>query len=389
MSRPRPLAVAVGLVAALACVSCGQLFGPPYPTATPAPTLTVNRSYITGLDHPWDIAFAPDGTMFFTERAGRIKARLPGGTINLLATPSDVVQGSEGGMLGITIDPFYGLTNRYIYTCMTSNAGSATDVRVVRWVVDNAVTGLSNRTDIVTGINYNSGRHSGCRPRFKPGTLELYVGTGDAATGTNPENPWSLAGKILRVDRNGVGIPGNAGGWYDPRIYSWGHRNVQGIAFQGGTGSGLSVEHGPNVDDEINWIEPGDFGWNPDDGAGGYDESQPMTRAGAIGAVWRSGDSLTPPSNPGVTIAPSGATFLSGAQWKGWNGALAVAVLKDMQLRIMLPNFIGSIADNNFVANLGGSVPRLRSAVEGPDGNLYLATDDGTPTGAIWKVTPS
>ena len=262
-------------------------------------------------------------------------------------------------------------------------------MRVVRWVVNSSVTGLSNRTDIVTGINYSSGRHAGCRPRFKPGTLQLYVGTGDAATGSFPQNPWSLAGKILRVDGNGVGIPGNPGGVYDPRIYSWGHRNVQGIAFQAGTGSGLSVEHGTDVDDEVNWIVPGNFGWNPDNGAGGYDESTPMTRPGGIGAVWRSGDSLTPPSNPGVTIAPSGATFLSGRQWKGWNGAVAVAVLKDMQLRIMLPNSMGLIGGNNFVANLGGSVPRLRSAVEGPDGRLYIATDDDSPTGAIWRVTPS
>jgi glucose/arabinose dehydrogenase len=389
MSRLRPFTVAVGLVAALACVSCGvERFGPARATRTPAPRLSVNRSYITGLDHPWDMAFIPNGTMFFTERAGRIKARLPGGAINLLATPSDVVQGGEGGMLGIAIDPGFAV-NRYMYTCMTSNRGSSTDVRVVRWVVNSSVTGLSNRTDIVTGINYSSGRHSGCRPRFKPGTLHLYVGTGDAATGSFPQNPWSLAGKILRVDGNGVAIPGNPGGVYDPRIYSWGHRNVQGIAFQPGTGSGLSVEHGTDVDDEVNLIVPGNFGWNPDDGAGGYDESTPMTRPGGIGAVWRSGDSLTPPSNPGVTIAPSGATFLSGRQWKGWNGALAVAVLKDMQLRIMLPNSMGIIAGNNFVANLGGSVPRLRSAVEGPDGRLYIATDDGSPTGAIWRVTPS
>ena len=123
MSRLRPFTVAVGLVAALACVSCGtERFGPARATRTPAPTLSVNRSYITGLDHPWDMAFIPNGTMFFTERAGRIKARLPGGAINLLAAPSDVVQGGEGGMLGIAVDPGFA-RNRFLYTCMTSNRG--------------------------------------------------------------------------------------------------------------------------------------------------------------------------------------------------------------------------------------------------------------------------
>jgi len=347
-------------------------------------TLTVTTA-IGGLDHPWDLAFLPNAKMVFTERAGRVST-WDGTTKRVLATPSDIRVSGEGGMLGLAIDPDFS-SNRFIYTCFDS---TAPDVRVVRWKINSTGTGLTNRADIVTGIPANpSGRHSGCRPRFGPDGY-LWIGTGDAAMGFNPQSPTSLGGKVLRVDRNGAPAATNPGvtnpaSPLDDRIYNYGHRNVQGLAFRA-DGAAFSVEHGTDCDDEVNLLVPGgNYGWDPavNGNPNGYDESKPMTDLvkfpNAVKAVWSSGC---------PTIAPSGATFLTGSKWSGWNGALAVAVLKEQRLQV----FYIDGSNGNALTDVWTAINtqgRLRSAVQGPDGNLYLATDTDAPNGRILKVVPS
>lgn len=363
---------AVGLLALTTLTSCRT-----------APSSIKVTTVLSGIGRPWDIAFSPGGSMFFTERAGKIRIRTTGGEVRTLADPSDVVVAHEGGMLGIAIDPGFS-QNRRIYTCFLSDAGGATDVRLVRWRVNNATTALGSRTDIVTGLPVNKdgslGRHSGCRPRFGPDG-NIWMGTGDAATGSVPQDPKSLGGKVLRVNTDGQGVAGNAKPPFDPRIYSYGHRNVQGIAFSPG-GKAYSIEHGTDRDDEVNRLVAGaNYGWDPrpSGGGAGYDESQPMTNRSkypnARLPVWTSG-------NP--TIAPSGGTFLRGDRWAGWNRALAMAVLKDEQLRILGFGQDGASVEQQWIPikNRG----RLRVAVQGPDGDLYLAVDDDP--GTILKVTP-
>ena len=344
----------------------------------PAPQLTVTP-VVTGLDHPWDLGFA-GGTMIYTERGGRINAFV-GGQKRLLAAPADVIKASEAGMMGLAIDPNFA-GNRYIYTCFASTLGGANgDVRLARWTVNANFTGLSNRTDIMTGAPVNAagelGRHSGCRPRFDQ-VGRLWVGTGDAAVGTVPQDPRSLGGKVLRINRDGSGVSGNPGGALDPRIWSYGHRNVQGIAFRPSDGFGFSVEHGPDRDDELNALVPGNFGWNP---VPGYNEAVPMTDLqefpGAARALWSSG---TP------TVAPSGMTFLSGSQWKAWNGTLAIALLKGSALYAFKLDQQGRVVDAGAAITNRG---RLRSPVQGPDGNLYITTDNGGGADVILKVVPS
>lgn len=282
--------------------------------------------------------------------------------------------------MGVAVDPNFS-SNRYIYVCMTSRRAPGNgDVRVVRVGVDTDWEGRTSRVDIVSGIPRTSGRHSGCRLRWAPDGY-LYVGTGDAATGVNPQSGSSLGGKVLRVTRTGAAAPGNnALVGFNPRIYTYGHRNVQGIAIRPATGRVYSVEHGTGCDDEINLLAPGvNMGWDP---VPGYDESKPMTDRvkfpSARVARWSSGC---------PTIAPSGATFLSGRQWKGWNGYLAVAVLKDNHLRIMRVDPGGMIS--TVAERFRARGVRLRAAVQGTDGALYLATDDDGPNGAIWRVAPS
>jgi glucose/arabinose dehydrogenase len=349
----------------------------PFSLGAGPPTLAVDTGFMTGLDHPWDLAFAPGGWLVYTERPGGISAAHDDGSgRRLLLRPPDLFVNSEGGTLGLAVDPGFA-GNRRIYVCYSS---TAPDVRVVRYVVNADFTAVTGATPILTGAPVTSGRHAGCRPRFGPDGM-LWVGTGDAATGTVPQDLASLGGKVLRIDTNGNAAPGNPalGSGADGRIWSFGHRNVQGIAFAPGAPAwhGFQVEHGTDRNDEVNRLVAGNFGWDP---VPGYDESQPMTDLtkfpGAVRASWSSGY---------PTIAPSGATFLTGAQWRSWNGALAVAVLKGQQVRVFFPQPNGVLTGD--VVTLARGV-RLRSAVEGPDGLLYLATDARPGGDQIWKITP-
>lgn len=361
-------ALAVALSGAAGCVS------------RPGPTLAVS-TVLAGLHRPWDLAFTPGGGMLFSERPGPIRFRVASsGAVRTLAVPSDAVESGEGGMMGVAVDPNF-TSNRRIYTCFLSNKSGSLDVRLVRWRMNDAVTGLTDRADIVTGMPVSSGRHSGCRPRFGPDG-RIWMGTGDAAMPTVPQSPSSLGGKVLRIDTNGNGVPGNAASPFDPRIYSYGHRNVQGIAFSPG-GKAYSIEHGTTRDDEVNRLFAGaNYGWDPRPLSGPlfYDESRPMTdttrHPGARTAVWSSG-------NP--TIAPSGATFLSGPRWIGWDRSLAIAVLKDHHLRVLRFTTSGNAVETQFVRITDRG--RLRVAVLNPhNNNLYIATD--ADPGSILRVIP-
>ncbi|HKX72858.1 MAG TPA: PQQ-dependent sugar dehydrogenase [Candidatus Saccharimonadales bacterium] len=343
-------------------------------TATPQLTTEV---VVSGRTQIWEVAFLPTKEMVFTERKG-VLSIVKNGQPATLRTIEDISAKGEGGLLGLAVDAKF-IDNRFIYTCFNSTKG---DIRVVRWRVSADLGSLEARTDIVTGIPANpSGRHSGCRVAFGPDGY-VWIGTGDTARGDTSIQPKSLGGKTLRVDRDGKPAPGNIGGQYDARIFSYGHRNVQGLAFfPGGARQGvlgISVEHGSSVDDEINVLRPGNFGWAPP--AQGYDESVPMTDKtrfpDAIDPIWKSG-------NP--TQAPSGAGFVHGAQWKAWDGRLMVAMLKDKQLKVV------NLTDQNKLAGedhvFQGQFGRLRTAVQGPDGNLYLATDNSS-NNQIIRVTP-
>jgi glucose/arabinose dehydrogenase len=359
----------------------GRVFPEPGTELPPAgvPTLSVTP-VVTGLTIPWDLGFLPGGAMVFSQRGGTINAFVDG-SVRTLAEPNDVVASGEGGVLGLAVDPDFA-ANRRIYVCfMSSVPAGGDDVRVVRYRVNGALTDLTERTDIVTGLPVNTtgslGRHSGCRPRFGPDGF-LWVGTGDAATGTTPQDNGSLGGKVLRVDSDGNAAPGNPGGH---RWYTKGHRNVQGLAFQPGSGRAYSVEHGPDRDDEINrLVNGGNYGWNP---VPGYNESVPMTDLdefpGARVAAWSSGS---------PTLATSGAAFLEGDQWRDWDGALAVATLKDETLRIFRVSADGSTV-RQIAVRFAGVYGRLRSAVLSPSGMLFLTTSNGGGTDQILRVRAS
>ncbi len=349
----------------------------------PPPPMTVTTVQ-SGLDIPWDVGWLPDRTMVFTER-GRGLSAVVGGQRRLLWRPTDLLVASEAGMMSLAIDPAFA-SNHQVYVCFASTAGSAPDVRIARLALDPAITRVLWRADILTGAPINPegelGRHSGCRLRFGPDGY-IWVGTGDAAIGLVPQNPWLLGGKILRIDTNGNPAPGNMGPPFDPRIRSYGHRNVQGIAFRP-NGQVFGVEHGPGCDDEVNLLVTGaNYGWDPVPRAVGqpsYNENVPMTDLArfpfAMPAVWRSGC---------PTIATSGATFVSGPQWGHWDGGLVMAVLKGSHLHTVKLSTDGRrhVASSIALGDRG----RLRTAVVGPDGALYVTTSNGGGRDSILRIT--
>ncbi len=353
----------------------------------PPPKLAVTTNQ-TGLDIPWDVGFLPSGTMLYTERAGGLNA-VVNGQHRLLWKPTDLVAAIEAGMMSFAVDPAYATTHQ-VFVCFASTApgNGVDDVRIARLTLDAATTTATSRTDILTGIPMNPGgdfgKHSGCRLRFGPDGM-LWVGTGDAARGTAPQDPKSLAGKVLRIDKNGAPAAGNMAAPFDPRIESYGHRNVQGLAFRA-NGQAYDVEHGTGCDDEVNLLRTGgNYGWDPVPRSAGdpsYDEYTPMTdlvrHPDAIEPVWKSGC---------PTIAPSGGVFLNGSQWGNWNGGLVLEVLKGSELFMLKFSADGTkVTEFSFALHDHG---RLRSAVVGPDGALYVTTSNGGFTDSILRVTPS
>ncbi|MGE0762756.1 MAG: sorbosone dehydrogenase family protein [Bdellovibrionales bacterium] len=375
------------------------------PSSNVEPTLQ-RTDFMTGLSNPWDLAFTPDNAMLFTERCNGLSVRRADGSVTRLfgsagsaLVAADMFCEGQSGMLGVAVDPNFA-TNRTIYVYMASNLSTNPRTnRVIRLTVDAGYTMVANRTDIITDIAYKNagnswggaGAHSGGRLRFGPDGY-LYVTTGDNHNGPLPQDLTRLGGKVLRVTGNGTAAPGNnAPAGADPRIFTFGHRNVQGIAFRPGSNQPFSSEHGPGHTDEVTPLAAGgNSGWDPRPEAGvtcndnycGYVSNKtngaltPMTDTGKfVNAM------MPVYTNNGQSQGMGPSVFLYGTQWKAWEGSLLVGVMAATRLDRLRLNANNSVAS---VTQVGLPAQRIRSLVQGPDGNLYVATDSGS----IWRVVP-
>jgi aldose sugar dehydrogenase len=390
----RPWWLVMPLVLATGCSLGGQ--GTPISTGVPAPPSTGSGApdgapairvdvVASGLEHVWDIGFLPGGAALITERPARIQLLRPtkAGTrlTPVAAALDDVYVEGEGGLMGLVVHPDFTRTRRFT-TCQThQQGGTPVDVRLVTWELSADGTRATRVADpLVAGLPLNpSGRHSGCRPTLGPDGA-LYVGTGDAARAGQAQDRTRLGGKVLRIDPATGGPPADnpfvtAPDGAERLVFTYGHRNVQGVAVQPGTGRLFAAEHGPDVDDEINVLRPGgNYGWDPSQGGteNSYDESVPMTDLrrfpDAVPAVWDSG---------GDTEAICGAAFIDGPQWGHLEGMLAVAALKGSALFLMRVAPTGEVAEVGQFPELDGHYGRLRAVRPGPDGALYVTTSNG------------
>nr|MBA2774257.1 PQQ-dependent sugar dehydrogenase [Nocardioidaceae bacterium] len=301
----------------------------------------------------------------------------------VLAAPARIWAGGETGLMSIVADPKVASNSRF-YTCTGWREDGRTDVRVHAWRLNDARSSARIVDTLVSGIQVTSGRHGGCRLRLDR-MGRLYVGTGDAAVGTNPQNLHSLNGKVLRLNRfTGNAATGNPFIKTDTRrqrlIYTYGHRNVQGLALRPNRRM-WSVEHGTYRDDEANVLfRGGNYGWNP---VPGYDESKPMTDFSLPGkqyaARWSSGD---------PTIATSGAVWVRGRSWGAYQGTLAVCALAGERLLFMKFDDNGRLRWVRTPPALRGTYGRLRSVVQAADRDLLIATSNGSGTDKIVRVSP-
>lgn len=344
---------------------------PTLPASSPSPTSTPDASFTprltdtvvqSGLGVPWDLAFAPDGRMFVTERMGNIIVFESGApnARRLSSTPVTQMRSmGEAGLMGIALDPAFA-SNGLLYVCASRTDEGEWRNQVLRYKVTGNALAFDSHV-IRSGMGAAT-IHDGCRVRFGSDG-KLWVTMGENGNAKLAQDPNVLNGKVLRVETDGS-IPADnpilPGATKRTAVYTMGNRNPQGLAVQPGTGAMFEVEHGATTHDEINLLEPGkNYGWPTQEGPGG-------TAKGFTDPLWSSGS---------VTLATSGGTFVSGPQWGAWSGSLFVCTLKEQDLRRFRVNGTTVVpAEILFDQKYG----RLRSAVQGPDGALYLTTSQGS-----------
>lgn len=364
----------------------------PAPRSTAVPALAVEE-VASGFEHGWDIGFLPDGKVLVTERPGRISlvsGTRPGSRVTRVdADLDDVYVSGEGGLMGMVVHPDFA-SSRLFTTCQThEDGGEPEDVRLVTWRLSTDGRSAQRVRDLLTGLPISSGRHSGCRPTLAADGA-LLVGTGDVARARHPQDRTSLGGKVLRLDlATGKPLPDNpfasSSNARERYVYSYGHRNIQGVTVRPGTGEIYTAEHGPSNNDEVNRIEAGaNYGWDPSRGgrSDSYDESVAMTDTerfpDAVPAIWQSGR---------TTQAICAAEFLSGEQWGGLDGALVVTALKGAKLLVLTLEEDGTLAEVSVPEETNDRYGRLRAARLGPDGALYVTTTNGSDD-RLLRITP-
>lgn len=300
------------------------------------PKVTLGDAIATELAVPWGIAFLPGGDALVAERdSGRILRISPAGRVRVVGTVPGVAHGGEGGLLGLAVDP---TRPKYVYAYLTSVLG---DNRVVRMTYDG---GIGPTRAILTGIP-SAGIHNGGRIIFGPDG-NLYVGTGEAGQRTPAQDKDSLGGKILRIEPSGK-VPSDNPFPGSP-VWSLGHRNVQGLAFDS-SGQLWATEFGQDTWDELNKIQPGaNYGWPVVEGMA---NKKPYVDPFV---VWHPADA----SPSGLAIVDDVAYVASLRGKRLWQVPLAGSDAGDP--RAFFTNRLG----------------RLRTVIAPPDGGLWLTTSN-------------
>ena len=322
---------------------------------------------ITGLDIPWEIIYGPDNHIWTTERKGIVSRINPitGVKSVILNLSSSIFQQSESGLLGMALHPNFPNTAE-VFLAYTYGSFNTIRERFVKYTFNGSA--LINPVTLIEDITGNT-THIGARFQFLPDSTIL-VSTGDAQNTSLPQNMSSLSGKILRMNTDGSIPTDNP----DPTsyVYSYGHRNVQGI-FRAPNGLIYLSEHGASSDDEFQLLEPArNYGWPSVEGFCDLSGEQTFCSVNNVKeplAVW------TP------TIAPSDMLWYDNPDFPELDGKMLLTVLKDKKLIAieLSPDGTQYISQTHYLTNQFG---RLRDICVGPDKEIYLATN-----GASWSNT--
>jgi glucose/arabinose dehydrogenase len=306
------------------------------------------------LETIWDLEFAPDGRLFFTERAGRLSV-FQEGRVTQIATPETFahlrVEG-EGGVMGVALHPNFP-EDPYIFVCYSYFEGETPSNRTARFTLEN--NQLIDQRNLVSQVPGSPG-HNGCRLAFGPDE-KLYISTGDAFRERDAQDVKVLNGKILRVNQNGTVPEDNP---FGNEVWSLGHRNPQGLAFDG-QGRLFSTEHGPENNDELNLIVKGqNYGW-------------PEVRGKTSNEVYTGAlESYT----PSEAIAIAGIDVYNGDIFPWQDNVLFVSLKTGRLYRVVL-NSDGNVSESETLIDRKTSgFGRLRDVAVSPDGYIYISTSN-------------
>lgn len=343
------------------------------PGVTTQGTLT-NSVIASGLEKPWGLALLPDNNWLVTEKAGRLRIVSATGEIGTPITGVPAVDAAgQGGLLDVILDPAFE-QNRTIYFSFAQprEGGNGTAVASARLSNDN--TQLENLRIVFQVVDtYDGDKHYGSSLAFGPDG-KLYITIGERSDRPKRNDAQSLSshhGKVIRINADGT-VPsdnpyvGRSGAL--PQIYTYGHRNPQGIAIQPGTGAVWTIEHGTRGGDELNLIKPGsNYGWPV--AAYGIEYS-----GGAIaGAVTAVDGTVQPVYYWDPVIAPGGMTFYQGDMFPEWNGNVLIGGLGSKHLvRLVLDND-KVVGEQRLLLGLG---ERIRDVAVARDGAVWVITDE-------------
>lgn len=362
----------------------------PVPPSGDVPEATGWRSEVvaSGLEHPWSIAWLPDGSALVTERPGRLRMIRDG---TLVPTPiagvPDVLALGQGGLLDVALHPDFA-TNRLLYLTYSVGSKAANRTVLARARLDEDGRRLSDLEVIFRNPDpKEGGAHFGSRLLWLPdGSLLMSLGDGGnpplsfdgAYIREQAQNLRTDFGKLVRLTEDGKPFPGNpfvAESGARPEIYTYGHRNMQGLTLDSTSGRVWATEHGARGGDELNLIRPGqNYGWP--------EVTYSMEYFGpAISDVHSRSDVPDPKVVWTPSIAPSGLAFYSGDRYPGWKGDLFAGALKFLQIRRIRLDGERVVGEEKLTIGR-----RVRDVRQGPDGYLYVLTDE--PNGVLLRILP-
>lgn len=358
--------------------ACGGSGGGGSPAGTPPAVKFTVDTVASGLENPWGLAFLPDGRMLVTERAGRLRVVTGDGAVGAAVTglPANIDVQGQGGLLDVALDPNFAVNRRVYLSYAEAGTGGETGTNgttVWRGELSPSGAALSNGAVIFRQRpKVASTLHFGGRLVFaNDGTLFITMGERNSRA-ADAQDTTNLLGKVARINPDGtvpadnplVGTSGAA-----TEIWSWGHRNVQGAAIHPNTGALWTNEHGPQGGDELNIDLAGrNYGWPVITYGCTYGACDPIGEGTA-----KAGMEQPLTWWPKPSTAPSGLMFYTASGFAPWQGSAFIGGLAGQVLwRLSLSG--DTVASRETV--LSGRGERYRTVVQGPDGWIYLLTDD-------------